>query len=92
MQHSNFSIGLEFWCGNKRWRCTDVGTRVIVAIGLEPRDMVCVVVDPADNTKRTESRHISTDSRDLNGPPYGVAESVFDAYDIEACSLKHEGA
>ncbi len=32
MQHSDFSIGLEFYCGGNRWRCTDVGSRVIVAI------------------------------------------------------------
>jgi hypothetical protein len=40
MAHGDFSIGSEFTCGGKRWRCTDVGTRVIVAICLEPREMV----------------------------------------------------
>lgn len=29
---NEFSIGLEFWCGSKKWRCTDVGSRVIAAI------------------------------------------------------------
>ena len=90
MQHSEFSLGLEFWCGDKRWRCTDVGTRVIVAICLEPRDMVRVESDPEDKTKRIETRHTSTDPRDLNGPPYGVAENVFDEYDVEGCSLERE--
>jgi len=28
----SFEIGIEFWCGCKKWQCTDVGTRVIVAI------------------------------------------------------------
>ena len=86
MQHSDFYIGLEFWCGTKRWRCTDVGTRVVVAISLEPRNMVCSDVDPADSTKRIQTRFVSVDPRDLNGPPYGVAESVFDENDLEACA------
>jgi hypothetical protein len=40
MTHAEFAIGREFTCGGKRWRCTDIGTRVIVVICLEPRDMV----------------------------------------------------
>ena len=90
MDHDDFSIGLELWCGDKRWRCTDVGTRVITAICLEPRDMVRSEVDPEDKTKRIQIHYVSTDPRDLNGPPYSVVESVFDEYDIEACSLERE--
>ena len=30
-----FTIGCEFRCGGKRWRCTDVGSRVITAICLD---------------------------------------------------------
>ncbi len=88
MIHSDFSIGLEFWSGNKRWRCTDVGTRVIVAISLEPREMVRLEPDQIDPTKHIQTRYASTDPRDLSGPPYGVMESVFDEYDIETCSLE----
>lgn len=49
--------------------------------------MVRVEVDPLDRTKRTETRYMSDDPRDLNGPPYGVAEVVFDEYDFEGCHL-----
>lgn len=35
MKHSDFSIGTQFICGETLWRCTDVGTRVIVAIALD---------------------------------------------------------
>jgi hypothetical protein len=49
MEHSKFVIGLEFWCGEKRWRCTDVGTRVITAICLEPREMVRSEPDPKEH-------------------------------------------
>jgi hypothetical protein len=92
MDHEAFSVGLEFWCGDKRWRCTDVGTRVITAICLEPRDMIRIEVDPNGRTKRKYTNFVTDDPRDFNGPPYGIAESVFDEYDIEACSLEREAS
>jgi hypothetical protein len=38
MKHSNFRIGLEFMTATGRWRCTDVGTRTVVAIRLNHDD------------------------------------------------------
>lgn len=35
MKHREFSIGTQFSTASGRWRCTDVGTRVIVAIKLD---------------------------------------------------------
>jgi hypothetical protein len=35
MAHGDFSIGCEFTCGGRHWRCTDIGTRVIVAVCLD---------------------------------------------------------
>jgi hypothetical protein len=35
MEHCAFVIGLEFWKSGARWRCTDVGSRTVVAIKLE---------------------------------------------------------
>jgi hypothetical protein len=35
MRHSDFKIGTEFYSATGKWRCTDVGSRVIVAIKLE---------------------------------------------------------
>ena len=32
MKIEEFEIGSEFMMSDKRWRCTDIGTRVIVAI------------------------------------------------------------
>jgi len=34
MKHSDFQINLEFNCDGKLWRCTDVGSRIVVAICL----------------------------------------------------------
>lgn len=67
MRHADFHIGLEFYSETGKWRCTDVGTRVITAIKLEG------------------------DPRNWNGPPYSVAESVFDEYDFEGLSLDSMG-
>jgi hypothetical protein len=83
MKHSDFYIGKEFFTGAGKWRCTDVGTRVIVAISLEPRETVRVYYD--ENGERHEERFMSNDPRDLLGPPYSVAEHVFDEYDFDGC-------
>ena len=91
MTHDEFQIGVEFSCGGKRWRCTDVGSRVIVAICLEPHE----VVEAERSTERGENlrerRYVSDDPSWLAGPPYAVAEYVFDEPSLEACSLLREG-
>jgi hypothetical protein len=91
VKHSEFRVGLEFWCGDKRWRCTDLGTRVIVAISLEPHEVV-ELTTASDSVGPTRTRRYITNDADwLIGPPYQVAELVFDEYDIEACSLGKRG-
>ena len=71
MKLEEFYIGLEFY-NNGAWepakakfRCTDVGSRVVVAIKLDQED-----------------------PRNYNGPPYSVAEMVFDEYDLDALDLQ----
>ena len=64
---------------------------MIVAISLEPRDIARLESDPTDAARRIQTRYVSTDPRDLNGPPYGIVESVFDEYDMEACSVEPPG-
>jgi len=64
VRHAHFHIGLEFYTASGRWRCTDVGTRVIVAIPLN-----------------------AAAASWYNGPPYAIAETVFDEDDLEGCSL-----
>ena len=54
--------------------------------------MVRSEIDPNDRTKRIQIAYISDDPRDLNGPPYGVVERVFDEYDMDACSAEKDGA
>jgi hypothetical protein len=63
MKHGDFLIGGEFLTPTGRWRCTDVGTRVITAIKLD----------------------MDHDRSWYSGPPYIVAETIFDEYDMESC-------
>lgn len=40
MNHADFKIGMEFTTANGmlKWRCTDIGTRTILAIKLDGAD------------------------------------------------------
>ena len=38
MKPNDFTIGQEFWTDGGHWRCTDVGTRTVVAIKLDQKD------------------------------------------------------
>ena len=87
MRHSDFHIRVEFWCGGKRWRCTDVGSRVIVAISLEPHEIADYAPsDDGVSPGKLEYR-LTDDPSWLFGPPYAVVERVFDEYDLPACGL-----
>jgi hypothetical protein len=84
---NEFYLGQEFWCGGKRWRCTDIGSRVVVAISLEPQDVVSLELDPADPSKPIERRYMTNDPAWFNGPPYAVVEYVFDEDSLVACCM-----
>jgi hypothetical protein len=62
MKLSEFKINGEFMFAEERYRCTDIGTRVIIAIRLD-----------------------KTDPSWYNGPPYAVAEMIFDEYELPDC-------
>jgi hypothetical protein len=83
MKHGDFRIGGEFRCGGRQWRCTDIGTRTIIAILL---DEVKVGSDRPEG-RRTLDRAKAEAEGWFNGPPYAVGESVFDEYDQKGCSL-----
>lgn len=92
MKHSKFRIGLEFWSGGRRWRCTDVGTRVITAISLGPHEVV-EITSHDDASRPSQTRRYTTDDPAwLLGPPYKIIETVFDENDIEGCSLVPDDA
>lgn len=80
MKHSDFQIGTEFYVGDRRWRVTDVGTRVVVAIRLDE-----VVMSYNDGRSATFNQIEAQFQGLFNGPPYAVNEVVFDEYDFEEC-------
>lgn len=83
MKHSEFVIGEEFWCSGKQWRCTDIGTRVIVAIRLDRVE----VEGTKPELRRTLGR-VEAEAEDwFRGPPYAGLEHVFDEDYIPGCSL-----
>ena len=74
MKREDFALGQEFWCGDKRWRCTDIGSRVIVAICLTPHEIITSLPSELPNGPRHEVRSITDDPSWFNGPPYAVVE------------------
>lgn len=89
MRRADFRIGLEFWCGGQRWRCTDIGSRVVVAICLEPHEIVSAEWN-GDPPTRREERYVADDPSWFRGPPYAVMEHVFDEYSLPGCALTAE--
>ena len=88
MRHADFKIGGEFWCDGRQWRCTDIGTRTIVAIRI---DRVEVGSNVPERRRMLDRAEAEVDGW-FNGPPYAVSESVFDENDIEGCSPGPEGS
>lgn len=82
MNHSEFMIGQTFWCSGRQWRCTDIGSHVIVAIRIDQVD----VGSPDPAKRRTLDFAAAEADGWFNGPPYAVAEQVFDEHDMEGCS------
>lgn len=78
LEHADFFIGREFWTETGRWRCTDVGTRTICAISLEPQELTTL---HPDGTRTTA---LCSDPILFDGPPYAIAERVFDETDFGA--------
>jgi hypothetical protein len=82
MTHSDFKIGGAFRCDEKIWRCTDIGTRTIVAIRIDSVEVGSNIPE----CRRTLSHGQAETEGWFSGPPYAGVEQVFDEYDQEACT------
>lgn len=82
MKLSEFVIGETFWTSTGEFRCTDIGTRVVVAIAIGPR--ASTHAEMVDGRRRHTTRMDDGPSW-LNGPPYAAEEIVFNEYDLPAC-------
>ncbi len=83
MKHSDFQIGREFTTPAGRWRCTDIGTRTIIAIRIDLVETRTIV------DGHPVRRYLTQEEAELegwfNGPPYVLAEVVFDEDGIVEC-------
>jgi len=82
MKHGEFKIGKSFWCDDREWRCTDIGTRTIVGICLD--GVETGGTDPVRH--RMLGRREAETEGWFNGPPYAVPERIFDEDDLGICS------
>ncbi len=85
MTLNEFKIGSEFWCSNRRWRCTDIGTRVVIALRVDQIDITSL--KDGVQTTRTISGEEAEKVGWFSGPPYRSGEHIFDEYDLEVCTL-----
>ena len=91
MDFSEFKIGETFRCSGKQYRCTDVGTRVVVAIRIDQVETVhyTSVGTEGQSALVTSTETLSYDQANkdgwFNGPPYAVVEQVFDEDDFAVC-------
>jgi hypothetical protein len=81
---SEFRIGRVFWTGGGKWRCTDVGTRTVAAIRIDYVD----VEEVDGRTGAVTQRRVTNDPSWFRGPPYAVAEALFDEDGIAGCSRR----
>lgn len=92
MQHEDFKIGKQFRCGERTWLCTDVGTRTIAAICIGPasrvNDWFRSLSEDAQQAywHAPEGKQDALDPSWFAGPPYAVAEHVFDENDMKGCT------
>jgi hypothetical protein len=87
LKHGEFEMGKTFRCGDGLWRVTDIGTRVIVAIRID--ETLAIQLDPQWRAVVFGQRE-AEEGGWLSGPPYPVAEDVFDEEDQKGCTPGEE--
>ena len=85
MKHSEFIVDFEFYAPDGTWRCTDIGTRVIVAIQVDT--LVISKIDGSTGKRVNLTIDGLQAKREgwFDGPPYICGEVVFDENRMEAC-------
>lgn len=85
-----FKIGEDFWAGEQQYRCTDIGSRVVVAIRVDRVHAVEYSSPDRKKTRRTLNKAEAEVEGWFKGPPYAVAERVFDEDDLEVCETEDQ--
>lgn len=90
MTLDQFAIGMEFSCGGRRWRCTDIGTRTIAAIRVDAVEAMRRQIGGEPQPRPLDGAEAVAEGW-FNGPPYAVAEIVFDEDDQTVCEPVEAG-
>lgn len=80
---SDFKVGGEFRHDNKIWKCTDVGSRVVVAICTSE---VWQTRTQANTFKKEEVKVVNPSPAWFKGPPYSAKEVVFAEHLLSECT------
>jgi len=87
LELSEFRIGMNFYIHQARFRCTDIGSKVVFGIQLTPQVGSGKIEEmPNVNGLRRLTEGDDEAAGWFNGPPYAVTEIVFDEDDIQRCT------
>ena len=84
MNIDEFEVDGEFSMSGRTYRCTDRGSRVVVAIRVDEATVTTTRGGVAIATE-TIGRDAAEAGGWFSGPPYGVPEVVIDEDDMPAC-------
>jgi hypothetical protein len=86
MLPSQFKIGDAFTTGSALFRCTDIGSRVVIGIPIDRAE----ILEMRNGIESPRMVDLREEPSWLIGPPYGVSEIVFDEFDLGTVSLVPE--
>jgi hypothetical protein len=86
MLPSQFKIGDAFTTGSALFRCTDIGSRVVIGIPIDRAE----ILEMRNGIESPRMVDLREEPSWLIGPPYGVSEIVFDEFDLDTVSLVPE--
>jgi hypothetical protein len=79
MNHKDFRIGSYFYMARNKYLCTDIGKRTICAVRADYANIT------TSKNGKTKTKRCKLTRKAIGGPPYWLAESVIDEYDMEDC-------
>ena len=82
MKLSEFKIGQPFYMDERKWLCTDIGTRTVSAICISSAEI------KSNGKRKTLTETELREAGWTNGPPYALHEELLDEYDIVDCGLQ----
>ena len=84
MHLADFHVGIEFTMDDRIYRCTDIGTRTVVAIRIDHVE-TCTKHEDGTLTRTVLSAADAEAGGWFDGPPYAVLEHVIDEDDLPVC-------